>query len=202
MESGNSFIISCTIHFLIQVYLLAPPPHPDPSLINSSINHLLEEQKWDASVSREALTFLSLNLSIYKSEMGPFAAAIGKVLSIGNETHHVLPRKETNKILARMIRIFGVAGLKAVLTNSDDPKMNIRIKNIQRKLRKLKETRSTTAKQLHSKEDENSEESEEEGEDVKSGRSHHSNEKLIIKEGVVDFLDPKNMTASLISKFW
>jgi len=105
-----------------------------------------------------------------------------------------------------MIRVFGVAGLRAVLPNSDDPKMSTRIKNIQRKIRKLKESKSAALKKGTIEKDERdsgeSEEEDEEGDGNARRRSHQRppSEKLIIKEGVVDFLDPKNMTASLISK--
>jgi len=99
------------------------------------------------------------------------------------------PRKEINKLLARMINTFGATGLRAVLPNADDPKMHTRVKNLSRKLKKLK------MKQRKSTDDTVSDDEEEDefGDKIES-------KPLQIKEGVVDFLNPKEMVQSLVSE--
>jgi len=209
LKSPNSFVRACTINFMTLVFLEIKPKQPNAELIQACIDQITASRhpgsknasaEADGSPCKESLGFLSLNLSLFKSLMGPYAGSIGQAISLpGN------PRKEVNKILARMIKVFGGAGLKAVLPNSSDPKMNTRIKNLEKKIRKLKDAKSNNNGKEHVGEDQMdgnlSDESDDEiGGSAPTTKRTLSKRGLIIKEGVVDFLDPKNVTGALISK--
>jgi hypothetical protein len=194
------------------VFLELKPKEPNGELIQACIDQITASKlpgsknataEADGSPSKESLGFLSLNLSLFKSLMGPYASSIGQALSVAGN-----PRKEVNKILARMIKVFGGAGLRAVLPNSNDPKMHTRIKNLEKKIRKLKDAKSSNngkersgEDQMDDKDDNISDESDDEiGGSAPTSKRTLSKRGLIIKEGVVDFLDPKNVTGALISK--
>lgn len=199
LNSPNTFTCACTLRFVAIVYREWAPENPVPTIMNHCINFV--KAKADSTVANEAFRFLNLCLSIHKSKMGPYANGIGIGIAAGG-----LPRKETNKMLARLLKIFGVAGLKAVLPNSNDAKMHRRIKNIQKKLRKMKQTKQA---KLGEQTNENEKEvSDDEGytDEIigswtgNSKQAKASDKKLMIKEDLVDFLDPRNITSSLISK--
>jgi len=91
--------------------------------------------------------------------------------------------------------------------------MHARIKNLQKKIRKLKEAQSKSKKlgdedvedggydRSGDKEVSDSDESDDElGGSSKSSKRTLSKRGLVIKEGVIDFLDPKNVTGALINK--
>ena len=212
LKSTNAFVRACTINFITLAFLELKPKEPNAILIQACIDQIVESKQTEAkpaadgSQRKEALGFISLNLSLFKSLMGPYTGAIGQVLSLpGN------PRQEVNKILARMIKVFGVAGLRAVLPTANEPKMHIRIRNLQKKIRKMQE-----AKKLGKKSRDDGDEDDEDREDksgdesdedelvgtAKTSRRTLSKRGLIMKEGVVDFLDPKTVTGAVISELY
>lgn len=172
--------------FTFLCYKELKPATPNSEILNTCISQL--QQNEDPIVLKYCLAYINLCLSIFQGGMGPFASSIGGILAQSK-----YPRKEVNKILARMIRVFGSAGLKAVLPNSEEPKMRVRIKNLCKKLKKLKEEKAKGK----APKDENDESEDENDDDFdKPDMKTH----VVIKEGLVNFLDPKEITQSLVSK--
>jgi hypothetical protein len=190
LQSQSSLIVSSTMYFAFLVVREMKMLHPEREILIACFRQL--EQSEDPIIWKYCLSFVNLNLSLFKGEMGPFASSIG---SIAGQSKY--PKREINKILARMIRVFGPVGLRAVLPNSEDPKMKTRIKNICKKIRKMKEDKN---KAKHPKDDNG--DSGEESDDQDFGEERmDSHTPVVIKEGLVDFLSPSEMTKALVSKF-
>jgi len=188
------------IHFLTQLYRNLRPAELNVQLVQNTIEGLGKLE--NANLLRECLNFISVNLTIYGTQLGPFAATLGSIIAAKKD----LPRKETNKVIVRMMKVFGKAGLKAVLPNSEEPQMRNRLRNINRKLAKLKG--SMKNKEKDSKKDPNAagifdddESDDEDDSQFALAPGNSNNTSLVLKEGLVDFLDPKNISSSLVSKW-
>jgi len=161
------------------------PPTPNFDILNIFFNNLKTLE--DPIVWKYSLAFINLNLSLFKGQLGPLATFIGQIA--GDSKY---PRREINKVLARMIKVFGGPGLRAVLPNAEEPKMKNRIKNLCKKLRKLKEEKTKTLK--------DEDESDEEDNEDEFGQIKSESKPLVMKEGLVDFLNPKEITQALINE--
>jgi len=163
------------------MYQELKPSDPNWDLLNACIDNMITVN--DALCWKHILAFLNLCLSLYKGRLGPISVSLGQIAGDPR-----FPRKEINKLLARMINTFGATGLRAVLPNADDPKMHTRVKNLCRKLKKLKMKQKTSTDDIVSDDEED-----EFGDKIEA-------KPLQIKEGVVDFLNPKEMVQSLVSE--
>jgi hypothetical protein len=135
-----------------------------------------------------SLEFVSLNLQLYKGILGPVANQLGTIVS---ETKY--PKKDSSKLLARMIKVFGAVGVKAIIPDPEDSKMRNRIKNICKKLREKKGKEDKADDDL-----DEGEESEDEDMDTGVGMSNKT--PLVMKEGFVDFLNPSDIAKSFINE--
>lgn len=185
LSSPSTLLVSSTSYFLFLVYKEMKPPTPNFDILNIFFNNLKTLE--DPIVWKYSLAFINLNLSLFKGQLGPLATFIGQIA--GDSKY---PRREINKVLARMIKVFGGPGLRAVLPNADEPKMKNRIKNLCKKLRKLKEEKTKTPK--------DEDESDEEDNEDEFGQIKNESKPLVMKEGLVDFLNPREITQALISK--
>jgi len=182
-------MVSCTLQFAYMMYRELKPESPNQIILNQCIDLLSSHP--DPSVWKYIIQFLTLNLQLYKGVLGPLATQLGKIVADSK-----YPKSDSTKLLARMIKVFGAIGVKAIIPDAEDSKMRSRIKNICKKLREKKSKEEK--KEQHGDEDEDEEESGDEMMDIDVRMSNKT--PLVMKEGVVDFLNPSDVAKSLISK--
>ncbi|ODN00012.1 RRP12-like protein [Orchesella cincta] len=187
LGSPIALMVSCTLQFAYMVYRELKPESPNHIILNRSIDLLLTHP--DPSVWKYSMQFLSLNLQLYKGVLGPQATQLGAIVSDPK-----YPKSDSTKLLARMIKVFGPVGVKAIVPDAEDSKMRNRIKNI---CKKLREKKSKEEKKEHGDEDEDDEES---GDEMDIDVRMSNKAPLVMKEGVVDFLNPSDVAKSLINE--
>lgn len=180
-------MVACTLRFTCIVYKELTPDQPNQVIVQHCIEHLKNHS--DIAVWKYCIHLLSINLQMYKGALGSVANQLGAIVS---DTKY--PRKDSTRLLARMIKVFGAVGVKSIVADPEDQKMRNRIKNICKKLQEKKS--------YEEDKEEDEVEDEEDSEDEMDIDVRVSNKTpLVMKEGVVDFLNPSDVAKSLISKW-
>lgn len=193
MGSPIPLMVCCTLKFACLLYRELVPEEPNKELLDASIAHLQNHP--DPQVWKHCLQWLCLNLQLYKGQLGVVAGPLGQIVS--DQTKY--PKKDSTRLLARMVKVFGSVGVRAIVVNAEDPKMRNRIKNICKKLRERSKKKDSGGKE-DDDDEEAGHESEEEDEGIDFDGRIGSKSKLVMKEGVVDFLSPSDVAQSFISK--
>lgn len=191
LSSTIPLMITCTLRFAFCVYKEFTPESFNQPILQKCIEIL--QSNTDPVTLKCCLLFITLHLQLFKGMMGPVASQLGSIVSDPK-----FFRKDSTKLLARMIKVFGAFGVQNNLPNPEDPKMRNRIKNICKRLRAKAKSREDKIDD----EDGNDFESDEEDDDMNMDVGMTNKTPLVMKEGVVDFLNPSDVAKSFISKYY
>ncbi|CAL8137970.1 unnamed protein product [Orchesella dallaii] len=190
LASPIPLMVSCTLQFAYMIYKELKPESPNHLILNRCLDLLLSHP--DPFVWKYSMQFLSLNLQLFKGVLGPLATQLGTIVSDPK-----YPKSDSTKLLARMIKVFGALGVKAIVPDPEDSKMRNRIKNICKKLREKKKSKDEKKERGGDEEEDDDESGDEMDIDV---RISNKKAPLVMKEGVVDFLNPSDVAKSLINE--